>query len=431
MTDVAMIPASASARHPRGLPILFFTEMWERFSFYTMSSLLALYMDERLHFSHGLLSQVYGLYNGLVYFLPFFGGLLADRKLGFHRAVIAGGILMMLGHLTLAIESVPFFFTALVLLIFGSGLLKPNISTILGELYADRPQLRDSGYNIFYMGINIGALAAPLSAALLETHFGWSIAFASAGVGMFISLIIFIAGLKVTGYRADRLPSARATRLEETAAEISPRETRRRVGALLAIFGIVTVFWMAFYQYAFTMTFWVRDNVRTSLPPEVSQSIEPFYIILFTPLLVGIWAALRRRGREPKTPMKMLLGMLWTAAAFLTVFVAGRMGGDTGRVSAAWIFGFYAWVAMGEICVSPMGLSLVSRVAPPRMRGMMMGAWFVATGLGAYLSGAVGYLWYKLPHSSFFLLFSICSLIAAVLLAILNRPLNRVFDRAN
>jgi len=421
-------PDSARARHPKGLPVLFLTEMWERFSFYTMSSLLALYMDEKLRFSHDALRHVQGSYKLFVYFLPFFGGLLADRKLGLHRAVILGGILMMLGHLTLAIESLPFFFTALLLLVLGSGLLKPNVSTILGELYRDRPQLRDSGYNLFYMGINTGAFLGPLSAGYLQHHASWSIAFASAGVGMLVSLVVFVVGLPRTGYRkggtAERFrPPA------ETGATLAPGETQRRVVALSVVFLIAIIFWMAFYQYDFSMTFWFRDNIRTTVPAEWSQSIEPLCVIAFSPLVVWLWGTLRARRAEPRSPAKMMFGMFLMTAAFLLAFVAGRMGGDTGRVSVAWIIGIYVLIALGEIFVSAMGLSLVSRVAPPKMQGMMMGAWFVATGVGGYLSNGIGFLWYKLPHSTYFAIMAAFLAFGGLLLIVLARPLNRVIDQ--
>jgi POT family proton-dependent oligopeptide transporter len=418
-------PASAPRRrHPKGLPFLFFTELWERFSFYTMGSLLALYMNERLRFSPGLAGQVQGLYGGLVYLLPLFGGLLADRRLGFHRAVIIGAVLMMFGHLTLAIESLPFFFTALVLLVLGSGLLKPNVSTILGELYRDRPDMRDAGFNIFYMGINIGAIAGPLSAAYLRTHYSWRLAFASAGGGMVISLAIFVSGLKSTQFvRSEQKDQP------ETAPAVPPGEARERVVALLVIFAIISLFWAAFYQYWYTVTFWARDNLRITMPPETTQAIEPICVVAFTPVLVWLWAVLRARKKEPRTPLKMLLGLLSTVAAFGILALAGRSGGDTGRVSVSWIVGFYFWLAMAELLISPMGLSLVSRVAPPGKRGVMMGAWFAFLGLGAYASGPLGTLWYKMPHSAFFGLITVIQLVAGVLLLFFVRRLNRVIDK--
>ena len=329
---------------------------------------------------------------------------------------------MMFGHLSLAVESLPFFFLGLVLLVCGSGLLKPNVSTILGELYRDMPEKRDSGYNLFYMGINIGAFFGPLSASYLRHHYSWRLAFASAGLGMVFSLAIFVTGLKKTRIEP-------RTRSEEKAEQVSESESKERVGALMVIFGIAVFFWVAFYQYSYTITLWVRDNTRTSVSPEATQSIDALYIIAFTPLLVLLWAYLNKRGKEPRTPAKMLLGMAATAAAFATMFLAAKSGGDHGRVSLAWTFVFYAFLAFAEICVSPMGLSLVSRVAPPGKRGMLMGAWFVTLGLGGYLSGPVGKLWFDLPHSTFFGIVACGALVAAVLLLLTAKRLNRVIDK--
>src|SRR6058998_2620337 len=232
-----------SRRHPPGLYVLFFTELWERYSFYSMMAILSLYMNEALQFDVAHVGRVYGAYTAGVYFLPLFGGLLADRVLGFNRAVIAGGVLMMLGHLVLAVESLPFFYAGLVLLACGSGLLKPNVSTLVGNLYRDRPELRDQGFNIFYMGINIGAFVSPLTVSWLRTHYGWSVAFMSAAVAMLFSLITFIS------FR--RHLAEAAVRVEQRPADVktlAPGDVRSRVITLLAIFGISFVFWIAFYQ---------------------------------------------------------------------------------------------------------------------------------------------------------------------------------------
>src|SRR4051795_7874556 len=191
--------------HPRGLYVLFFTELWERYSFYSMMAILTLYMDEALHFDTARIGAVYGGYIGGVYLMPLAGGLLADRVLGFYRAVVIGGVIMMLGHLVLAVESLPFFYTALVLLACGSGLLKPNVSTIVGNLYRDRPELRDAGFNLFYMGINLGGLISPISVAWFRAHYGWSVAFGSAAVAMALSLVFFIGGRRYLGTAADRV----------------------------------------------------------------------------------------------------------------------------------------------------------------------------------------------------------------------------------
>lgn len=417
--------AGPRRKHPPGLYVLFFTELWERYSFYSMMAILTLYMDEHLHFSTARIGQIYGGYIGGVYFMPLLGGLLADRVLGFNRAVIVGGILMAAGHLALAVERLPFFYSALVLLACGSGLLKPNVSTIVGNLYRDRPELRDAGFNIFYMGINIGAFISPLAVSWFRAHYGWSVAFGSAAVAMAFSLITFIGGNRLIADAARKVPADAA----EVAA-VSPREARDRVKMLLIVFVIVIAFWVAFYQNGFTLTFWARDNTITSWPPERFQSIEPLGVILFSPVLVWTWALLRRRKAEPATPLKMLLGMLFTALSFAIMIFAALAGGDAGRVAVWWLIASYLVIAIGEICLSPMGLSLVTKVAPPRMRGMLMGAWFAATATGGYLSGVVGAYWYRLPHSRFFLMVTVLALVAAAaLLPILGRA-RRIIEAA-
>ena len=409
--------------HPPGLYVLFFTELWERYSFYSMMAILTLYMDEVLHFDAGRIGSVYGGYIGGVYLMPLIGGYLADRVLGFYRAVIIGGIVMMLGHLVLAVESLPFFYAALVLLATGSGLLKPNVSTIVGNLYRDRPELRDAGFNLFYMGINLGALISPISVAWFRAHYGWSVAFGSAAVAMALSLACFIGGRRYLGRAADRVE---ADAPENVA--VSEEDARSRVTTLLTLFAIAAVFWIAFYQNGFTLTFWARDNTVTTFAPETFQSVEPFGVIAFSFSFVFLWTWMGRRGIEPSTPMKIVLGMLFVAAAFGMMAIAGLAGGDTGRVSMWWLIGAYLLVAIGEVCLSPMGLSLVNRVAPPRSRGLMMGAWFVGLSAGGYLSGMLGAYWGTMPHSRFFLVVVGILLMATVLLVLLMPRIRRVLQ---
>ena len=411
--------------HPPGLYVMFFTELWERYSFYSMMAILSLYMNEALHFDVAKVGSIYGSYNLGVYFLPVFGGLAADRVFGFNRAIIIGGVLMMLGHIALGFEALPFFYSGLLLLACGSGLLKPNVSTIVGNLYRDRPELRDQGFNIFYMGINLGAFIAPLTVAWLRTHYGWSPAFMSAAVAMLISLTIFTVFNKYVAAAAVKVEPASTVE-----PPMSSDEVRSRVITLLAVFLISTVFWLAFYQIFYTFTFWARDNTLTSLNPETFQVFEPLGVILLSPALVALWVWLQRRNAEPSTPVKMLLGVLLVAIAFGMLAFAGANGGDTGRVSAQWLIWANVIIALGEISLSPMGLSLVNRIAPPRSRGLMMGGWFASLGLGGKLSGYIGGYWDYMPHSRFFLLVVGILIATAVPLSLMIPQINRTIRRA-
>jgi proton-dependent oligopeptide transporter, POT family len=417
---------SQRARHPPGLYVMFFTELWERYSFYSMMAILSLYMNEALHFDVARAGRIYGAYTAGVYFLPLFGGLLADRVVGFNRAIIGGGILMMLGHLVLGIETLPFFFLGLVLLACGSGLLKPNVSTIVGNLYRDHPELRDQGFNIFYMGINLGAFFAPLAVSWIRVRYGWSLAFMSAAVAMLLSLLVY------TVFNAH--VRAAAVKIERQSAEaraVNPDESRSRVITLLAVFAISTVFWLAFYQIFYTFTFWARDNTLTTWPPERFQAFEPLGVILLSPVLVALWMWLQRRGREPSTPVKMLLGVVLVAAAFAMLAFAGMNGGDGGRVSAQWLIWANVIIAVGEICLSPMGLSLVNHLAPPRSRGVLMGGWFVSLALGGYLAGYVGGNWETMLHSRFFLMVVGILVVTALPLSFMTPQIKRTLRRAD
>ena len=419
------ITIAARASHPPGLYVLFFTEMWERYSFYSMMAILSLYMNEALHFDIAHVGRVYGLYTAGVYFLPLVGGLLADRLLGFNRAIIIGGVLMMFGHIALGIELMPFFYSGLGLLACGSGLLKPNVSTIVGNLYRSRPELRDQGFNIFYVGINLGAFVSPLTVSWLRTNYGWSVAFMSAAVAMLFSLVTFI------GF--NRHVAEAATKVDKTSTEartIGPAEARSRVITLLAVFTISTAFWLAFYQIFYTFTFWARDNTATTIAPERFQVFEPLGVIVLSPVLVAVWMWLQRRNAEPSTPVKMLLGVVLCAGAFGMLGYAGTIGGDTGRVSPLWLIAANIIIALGEIALSPMGLSLVNSIAPPRSRGLLMGGWFASLALGGYLSGYSGAYWDRMPHSRFFAMVAVILAGTAIPLSLMTPQIKRTIRRA-
>jgi POT family proton-dependent oligopeptide transporter len=412
------------ASHPTGLYVLFFTELWERYSFYSMVAILVLYMNEALHFDVAHAGRIYGLYTAGVYIFPVVGGLLADRVLGFNRAVIIGGVLMMFGHLVLGVETLPFFYGGLILLACGSGLLKPNVSTLAGNLYRERPELRDQGFNIYYMGVNIGAFISPITVSWLRTHYGWSVAFMSAAVAMVLSLLVFTV--------FNRHVAQAAVKVDQQSVEepMTTAEVRSRVITLLAIFGISLVFWLAFYQIFFTFTLWARDSTAGAWPPERYQTFEPLGVILFSPVLVAIWAWLQRRNAEPSTPVKMLIGVVLVAAAFGALGYAGTIGGDTGRVSPAWLIAANLTIAVGEIALSPMGMSLVNRLSPPRLRGQMMGGWFASLGLGGWLSGYIGRFWDTLPHSQFFFMVVGILVATAVPLSLMTPQIKRTIARS-
>jgi POT family proton-dependent oligopeptide transporter len=412
-------------RHPPGLYVLFFTELWERYSFYSMMAILVLYMNEALHFDVARVGRVYGAYTAGVYFLPLAGGLLADRALGFNRAIILGGVLMMAGHLVLGVESLPFFYSGLVLLACGAGLLKPNVSTLVGNLYRDRPELRDQGFNIFYMGINLGAFISPLTVSWLRLHYGWGPAFMSAAAAMLLSLVVFIV--------FNRHVAGAAAKVDARGGEadaINAEDARSRVVTLLAVFVISAVFWVAFYQIFYTFTFWARDNTLTDIAPEKFEVFEPLAVILLSPVLVAVWMWLQRRHAEPSTPVKMLLGVVLVAGAFGLLAFAAANGGDHGRVSAQWLIWANVMIGLGEIALSPMGLSLVNMIAPPRSRGLLMGGWFASLATGGYLAGYIGGYWEQMPHSRFFLMVVGILVATAIPLSLMTPQIKRTIARS-
>ncbi|MBF0106376.1 MAG: peptide MFS transporter [Deltaproteobacteria bacterium] len=409
--------------HPKGLAVLFFTEMWERFGYYTMLSLLTLYMDEHFHLSKPVIGQVYGIFLALSYFTPILGGFVADKWLGYSKSIILGAVLMGLGYVMLTVDNLYFFYLALLVVVFGSCFLKPNISTMLGNLYSEGDSKKDSGYQIFYMGINIGAFFAPLVAAYMRSHFGWSYAFIAASLGMVVSLGIFIIFSKYLTMVAATGKTAQAN-----TAQLTQSQEKNGIMSLFIIYGIVIIFWLAFYQNGLTLTFWARDNTNTTLKPELFQAVNPFFIVVFTPILVWVWSLLRNKNKEPSTPSKLAFGMLLTALAFSIMTGAALSGGDTGKTSILWLVTTYAVITLAEICLSPMGLSLANKLSPPRMRGLMMGCWFAATAIGKYLSGFLGGYWEAMPHSRFFGILVVLSIIAFILMLFAKNKINSALN---
>jgi POT family proton-dependent oligopeptide transporter len=473
-TSVTEVPPAREGRHPLGLYILFATEMWERFGFYTAAGIMTLYLQRGgFGWSKDDATRLWSNYLMFVYATPLIGGWLADRFLGYRRSVLLGGVFFMAGYALLGLGSPGLFYLALGLIFAGNGFFKPNISTMVGNLYPSGSPLKDSAYNIFYMGINVGALFAPIAAegclqviagpkilaaassgevltpeqaAALRS--GYLAAFQAAAAGMTFGTLLFAALYRrlaavERGHVAAADASTAAAATETSALDRVPE--RSRIIALLVIYAIVIVFWMVFHQNGSTMTYWADENTRWSVSGTISNAINPFWIVVLSLPLVKVWSWLNRRGLEPSTPMKMVMGMLLTSLAFLILFVAARTGGDQTfltdangqllragekyvveehRVSPFWLVAAYAVISLGELMLSPMGLSLVSKVAPVRMRGMMMGGWFVATAIGNKLT-VIGVLWTRWYHSSFWLLCSVSALVMALVLLALLRPLKR------
>jgi proton-dependent oligopeptide transporter, POT family len=556
--------------HPQGLMVLFFTEMWERFGFYLMLGIFTLYMiaDEGekfagLAFDQAKAADVYGTYIALVYLTPFFGGLLADRILGYRRAIFLGGTFMAAGYLGLAIpDSMLFFYLSLLLIIIGNGLFKPNISVLLGKLYETDQyrHLKDSGFNIFYMGINIGAFVCNFVAAYLRIKFGWGWAFAAAGFGMVIGIFWLYFGQIVSSNikTADVMPEPKAdeTPLSQVLIKLfipamvfgfigwiipdnifgadstdafilmsiplivfyvnvwrkADKHEKEPIAALLSVFAVVIIFWAIFHQNGSALTYWARDYTNREVgataqkslaslelieevstaprsfnvtgphgedlgkatgpsyyfwnysgelptgltdkpddvkdqdwenipdeersnygaiqlwPTELQASINPFFIIIFTPLVVSFFNFLRKRGREPSTPAKIGYGLLITTLSMLIMIVAAvYTGSGAVKASAWWLVSTYAMITVGELCLSPMGLSLVSKLSPKRVAALMMGGWFLSTAVGNKLSGVLSGLWVSFDHKAyFFLTNTLLTMVAVIGIFILLPWLRRV-----
>lgn len=415
--------------HPKGLMVLFFTEMWERFGFYTMLAVFTLYMDETLGWSDSYKGQIYGLYLGFVYFTPIAGGWIADKVLGYRKTIILGAIILSLGYFLLSLSGpslIWIFYLALIVIIIGNGLFKANISVLVGNLYESGSSLKDSGYNIFYMGINLGAFLAPLAATWLHNYFGsYQPAFAAAGIGMILSLVVFEIWKK-RYMHADERDAHTGAPLDKD-EKISPAQEKERIFALLTIFAIVIFFWMSFHQNGFALTLFAqRSTVLIDwLKPETYATFNPLFILLLTPLIVVFWNWLRKQGKEPSTPGKIGLGMFISGLALIVMVIACLAGGDAdaNNMGPQWLISTYFIITIGELCLSPMGLSFVSKVAPARIRGTMMGGWFGATAIGNYLSGLFGGFYNSFPHYLFFGFLVVLLFISAILVRIFLKRL--------
>jgi len=521
--------ATATERHPRGLYVLFGSEMWERFSFYTVNAMLALYLRDTVQgfsFTSAEAAKVQSWYLMFVYFTPLLGGLLADLFLGFRKAILIGAVFFIAGHALLAVpNNLMVVYAALACLVVGNGFFKPNVSSMVGNLYTEGSHLKDKAYLIFYMGINIGAAVAPIVAGIIQPRWGFHPAFFMGAIGMVISIIVFSTNQKHVRH-ADRIRGksdfARADGskgnqeavavtedlppvLNEEARNMAAVPEWKRIAALIVIFLIVIVFWMIFHQNSLTLTFWAEDHTQWTFIKAggiLSNAINAIWIVVLSLPLAWFWGKLDQRGMEPSTPVKMMIGMTLTGLSMVVLYVAAQQHGfdkpvfkvekvdatgtyvsiakearehlgitapstkieveksgqmqtidgwrvntqntpqpgdfvgltshdangiqtvPTTKASLWWLILMYGVISLGELMLSPMGLALVSKVAPIRMRGLMMGGWFAATAIGNKLTG-IGKYWDLWSHSQFFIVLAMMAFVMAVILFLLLRPLKK------
>ncbi len=457
--------------HPRGLTTLFLTEFWERFSFYGMRSLLTLFMTATAA-SGGLgidvptAAAIYGFYGAAVYFMGIPGGWIADRLLGQRNAVLYGGILIACGHFSMAIDSRTTFFAGLALIVLGTGLLKPNISAIVGQLYAADDTRRDAGFSLFYMGINMGALLSPLVCGTLGEKVGWHWGFGAAGVGMTFGLIQYVLGrarLGTAGMLREKPKNAGMLWLGVFFAIAALcavfyllwdyrdyvllvgtigvftwllRQGRnsvetKRIWAVIAFFIFAMLFWAGFEQAGSSLTLFADRFTNNSIlnwdiPVSYYQTLNPFFVIALAPVFAWLWV--KMGSRAPSSPAKFVLGLIFLSLGFVIIAGAALVSANGGgsRVSPMWLVALYAVHTIGELCLSPVGLSTVTKLAPDRMVGAMMGVWFLAASLGNFLGGSIAGLFEKLALPQLFGAVAVTTGVSALVLLLIIKPIRKL-----
>jgi len=420
--------------HPRGLATLFFTEMWERYSYYGMRALLFLYMvgsvqQPGLGFDEKRAGAIYGWYTFSVYATGLLGGIIADRWLGHYRSVLIGGIIIALGHFSMAVPALPFFYTGLALIVIGTGLLKPNVSTLVGSLYRRDDPRRDAGFSLFYMGINIGAFFAPFVTGYLGQKINWHIGFAAAGVGMVFGVIQYIAGKK---YLVPAEPEVRLVEEHpEAAAKVPLTRTdwmRLSVIGILFFFGII--FWAGYEQAGTSLNLFADRATRLTVfgwqfPSTWFQSVAPLCVMIFAPIFAFLWLRLGRY--EPSSPAKFTLGLVFLSLSYLLIFQSARFYETTHmRVSPWWLIGMYMLQTFGEISLYPTGMSMVTKLSPPHLVGLLMGVYFLSLAFGNKVAGWVAGFLTDMTFSQVFWIAFVTSGIAALILMMLVKPIRKL-----
>jgi proton-dependent oligopeptide transporter, POT family len=472
--------------HPRGLATLFFTEMWERFSYYGQRAILILYMTAPLAggglgFAVPKAGAIYGLYTALAYLAGLPGGWVADRYLGQRRAVLWGGVLIAAGEFFLVAPGLAMFYAGLAVIIVGTGLLKSNASTIVGQLYAPGDKRRDSGFSIFYMGINIGALISPLACGWVAERIAWRLGYALAGVGMAAGVIQYVIGYKHLGtaglyppgrdaargskpksragwWGAAALLIVAAVALARSGVSISaesisnafgvvlvlvvagvftwlifgrgwsPSERKRSV-AILVLFVASTLFWFAFEQAGSTLNLFAEKSTNRNVlgflyPASWMQFVQPLFVIALAPVFAWLWISLRHR--EPSSPAKFSIGLIFVSLSFAILVPAAKINESGVLVSSWWLIGTYFLQTLGELSLSPVGLSAMTKLAPERVAGLMMGVWFLSISIGDYLAGRAASLYESLTVPALFGQVTLYTFVAAIVLALLIKPTVRL-----
>ncbi len=406
---------------PRGLTILFLTEMWEIFSYYGMRTLLVYYMTKQLLIGQEKASFIYGTYTAMAYFTPILGGVIADRWLGKRRAVIIGASIMAAGHFMMAFE--PSFYFALATIALGNGLFLPSLPSQINDLYRPDDPRRSWAYNVYYVGINLGGFLAPLVCGTLGELYGWHWGFGAAGVGMLAGLVIYILGGR---YLPDQ---ARVVR-QAGPASASILSHRSTLVLLLGIGLAVTVFRAAYEQIGNTVALWAdvgidRTTALMTIPMTWFQSLNPLLVFIMTPLLLARWRRQAEAGRSQSSMRKMAIGALIVAGAYLLLaLVAFQV--EPGRAGWLWLVLYFVLFTLGELYILPTGLGLFARLAPPGFAATTIAAWYLAIFSGSFAAGAVGALWGRMTHGHFFLLLTVIAILAAVMLLALDRSTQRI-----
>ncbi|EOQ98207.1 transporter, major facilitator family protein [Leptospira wolbachii serovar Codice str. CDC] len=406
-------------QHPEGIAPLFLTEMWERLSYYGMRALLVLYLVKALGFSDADAGAVYAFYTSFVYLTPVLGGYLTDRFFSYQFSIYLGSFLMLCGHLSLAFSGLSFFYLGLVLLALGNGFFKPNMSTIFGRLYETKPGLRDSGFTIFYMGINLGGLIGPILCGSLGERVDWHLGFLSAGFGMAIGMVVFYFGSK-------RLPNSlwekhRDREISSTTAT-KDHQTKPKILLIVLLSFFSIFFWMAFEQMGSSLNLFALRNTDRFLfgfeiPASVLQSINPLFILLFGPIVSTLWTGLAKRRKNPNPVVKFVLSLFILGIGFLVMVIAAKYAETGVAVSILFLVFVYFWNTLSELCLSPVGLSFVSHLAPVKYASVLMGIWFLSNAFGHYAAGILsGYQNQWGSMTNFYGLFVLCSWFGALLL---------------